>query len=135
VNGPEVSNTQIISLNNSVHGMMTAAGGGADVRNNYIMIGATWTLGGVAPGISYGLSPTQFGPAYPVNVVGTSQLFNSTMETYDQGANTTLLGNLSNGQGLGDSCFDCHGSTNNGKLIMNGLSHIYQYITATSVPK
>jgi hypothetical protein len=136
VNSVAVSNTQIISLNNSVHGLMAMAGAGADVRNNYIMIGATWTAGGVAPGISFGLPPNEFGlPTYPTNVVGTSQLFNSTMETYDQGANTTILGNLSNGQGLGDNCFDCHGSTNKGKLILTGLSHIYQYITATSVPK
>jgi len=135
VHSVAVSNSQIISLNNSVHGLMKMAGAGADVRNNYIMIGATWTKGGVAPGISYGLPANEFGAIYPVNVVGTSQLFNSTMETYDQGANTTILGNLSNGQGLGDNCFDCHGSTNNGKLILNGLSHIYQYITATSVPK
>jgi|HubBroStandDraft_1064217.scaffolds.fasta_scaffold00101_43 hypothetical protein len=135
VSSPAVSNTQIISLNNSVHAMMSTAGAGADVRNNYILIGATWTLGGAPPGISFGVNPNQFGATYPVNVVGTSQLFNSTMETYDQGSNTTLLGGLSNGQGLGDSCFDCHGSNNKGTLFLNGLSHIYQYITAGSVPK
>jgi hypothetical protein len=134
VTSTAMSNTQIISVNNSVHGMMTTAGAGADVRNNYIMIGATWTKGGVAPGINTGLKPNQFGAVYPVNVVGTSQLFNSTMETYDQGSDTTLLG-LSPNPSLGDSCFDCHGSTNTGKFILNGLSHIYEYITATSVPK
>jgi hypothetical protein len=132
------SNTEIISLNNSVRGMMSAAGAASDVRNNYIMIGATWTQSGAPPGLSTGESPMQYGPTYPVNVVGTSRLFNSTMETYDQGSDSTLLGHSpGNVDPVGDNCFDCHGSNNKGSLAIYqpGLSHIFYAITATSVPK
>jgi len=140
VASPAQSNTEVISINNSVHGMMTAAGAGADVRNNYIMIGATWTQGGAGPGITYLLPPTIYNKPgdkttmYPANVVGASQLFNSTMETYDQGHDTTLLGSLPNNQGIGDNCFDCHGSSTTGSLAMTNLSHIFQWINAT-IPK
>jgi len=120
VGTPAQSNTEIISVNNSVHGLMTTSGAGADVRNNYILIGATWTLNGAAPGMSYGYPVGTFGESSPANVVGTSRLFNSTMETYDQGSDST-------------SCFDCHGGNTN--LAMTNLSHIFQWITATTVPK
>jgi hypothetical protein len=127
-----MSNSQVISVNNSVHSLMTAAGAGADVRNNYILIGATWTLNGKAPGLSFGVSPKIFkGFDYPVNVVGASQLFNSTMETYDQGADSTL-DQKDNRASLGESCFDCHGGT--GSLAMCNLSHIFSAISATHVP-
>jgi hypothetical protein len=141
VDSPAASNTEIISVNNSVHGLMTAAGAGADVRNNYIMIGATWTANGAAPGIAYLLPPTIYNTPgdtttmYPANVVGTSQLFNSTMETYDQGYDTTLLGPKPNNPQIGDSCFDCHGSTSKGTIVITLLSHIFGNISATQVPK
>src|SRR2546422_3067440 len=55
------SNTEIISIHNSVSGMMPAG----DVRNNYVMTGATWTILGRSP--------------IPVsNQVGTSRLTNTT---------------------------------------------------------
>ena len=76
------SNTEIISINNSVRGMLLSG----DIRGNYIMSGATWTIGGASPTSS--------------NQVGTNQLSNSTMETYQQGTNT--LG------GPGFNCFSCH---------------------------
>lgn len=38
------SNTEIISINNSVAGMLASG----DVRKNYVMTGATWTEGGAA---------------------------------------------------------------------------------------
>jgi hypothetical protein len=63
------SNTQVISTNNHVRGMLV----GGDVRGNYIMTGATWTAGGAPPDI--GLQ------------VGTNALTNTTMETYQQGSN------------------------------------------------
>jgi hypothetical protein len=132
------SNTEMISLNSSVRALMSAAGASSDVRNNYLMIGATWAQNGAAPGLSIGESPTLYGPAYPVNVVGTSRLFNSTMETYDQGSDTTLLGHSpSNVDPIGNNCFDCHGSNNTGSLAIyqQGLSHVFYAITATSVPK
>jgi hypothetical protein len=68
------SNTEIISINNSVIGQLLAG----DVRKNYIMTGATWTIGGAAPSGS--------------NQVGTNQMANTTMETFFQPSN----------------CFSCH---------------------------
>jgi hypothetical protein len=77
------SNTELISINNSVLGMLAAA----DVRKNYIMTGSTWTIGGAPPTGS--------------NQVGTNLLANTTMETYQQGT--------SNGNN-GLNCFSCHGT-------------------------
>jgi hypothetical protein len=90
-------NTDVISINQSVLGQMAAA----DIRKNYIMIGATWTKDGKLPIKS--------------NEAGTTTLANSTMETFMQRLN----------------CFGCHtglatdpnamlGDSNGG-----GLSHIW----------
>jgi hypothetical protein len=98
---PAASNTEIIAINNSVHELMKAGGAGADIRNNYIMLGATWTELGAAPTGSF---PSG-------NVVGTSQLANTTMETYEQG--TTKFG-------TGANCLDCHAT-----LSASVLSHIF----------
>jgi len=59
------SNTQVISMNAHVRGMMASG----DIRGNYIMTGATWTI------------PGTFAQ------VGTNKLSNTTMETYHQGLN------------------------------------------------
>jgi hypothetical protein len=80
-----------------------------DVRGNYIFSGATWAIPG-APG-----------PSGSGVQVGTSQLDNSTMETYYQGSGTTSGG---------ASCLDCHSSQNqNGTTNQNtfvaGISHIF----------
>jgi len=91
------SNTEIIAINNSVIGQLI----GADIRKNYYMTGSTWTTNG-----SGGTGPFPSG-----NEVGTSQLANSTMETYQQG--NTLVG-------TGASCLDCH-STNQAAIV----SHIF----------
>ena len=91
------SNSEIISINNNVRGFLDSA----DVRNNYIMTGATWTAGGVAPTTVF---PTG-------NQVGTSQLENTTMETYQQGSSNMLS--------AGSNCFNCH-RTNN-----TGVSHMF----------
>jgi hypothetical protein len=80
------SNSEIISINNNVRGMLDSA----DVRNNYIFTGATWTIGGAGPTGSF---PSG-------NEVGTSKLENTTMETYQQG--TTKMFNT------GANCFNCH---------------------------
>jgi hypothetical protein len=88
------SNTEIIAINNSVSGMLASA----DVRNNYVMTGATWTINGFAP-IGGGISiPSCLSNGCPV---GTSALSNTTMETYQQGKDTTLA----NG---GTNCLTCH---------------------------
>ena len=86
------SNTEIISINNSIIGMLSFTGG-TDVRSNYVMTGATWTENGAAPNGFF----QQAG-----NEVGTSVLDNSTMETYNQGVDNTL------GSGRVFSCFSCH---------------------------
>jgi hypothetical protein len=104
------ANTQIISINNNIQGMMTSAGAGADVRNNYVMYGATWTAGGVPPSGQF---------ASGGNEVGTSNLQNSAMETYQQGTNTTSAG---------VNCLDCHSGNMLGTKADNqgaGLSHIF----------
>lgn len=81
------SNTEIISINNSVRSMIP----NGDVRANYIMHGATWTIGGAPP------DPGS------TNQVGTSKLTNSTMETFQQGSDSTAASGSTN-------CFSCHES-------------------------
>jgi hypothetical protein len=92
------NNTAIISLDNAILGLLA----NGDVRKNYLLVGATWTIGGVLPN----------GPTAPP-VVGSTSLANSTMETYHQGA-------MSN-------CFTCHniGGTVPAPAGLNGISHIY----------
>jgi hypothetical protein len=95
-----ISNSEVILMNNSVRTKLIPG----DIRWNYIMTGATWTIGGVFPA----------GQAIPIPgaEVGTNQLANTTMETYQQGMN----------------CFACHrghplGTVQNGNA--SGISHIY----------
>ena len=97
------SNTEVISVNNSVLGQLI----GKDIRKNYMLVGATWTGGGVAPnGSSYSSDQGKT----PGDAIGTSLLANTTMETYFQLNNTT--------------CFTCHsGSTPS--LLPADLSHVY----------
>jgi hypothetical protein len=103
------SNSQIISINNSVLSQLV----GNDIRKNYLFIGSTWTDGGAAPnGQSYSATNTTSGVA-----IGTSQLANSTMETYDQSTAYNPNG----------SCFSCHHDYKSSKptLDPNFLSHVY----------
>jgi hypothetical protein len=98
------SNTQLVSINHSILSQLLSG----DMRSNYFMLGATWTLGG-AP-------PTAVPPSTTDGTqVGTNALANSTMETYLQGAT---------------NCFSCHDNlgASNGMLgtgADSGLSHIY----------
>lgn len=96
VTSAAASNTQIISMNNSVRGQLI----GNDVRKNYFFMGATWTIGGASP---TGASPTG-------NEVGTSQLANSTMETFQ--INTGNFDTTNN-------CFFCHHANT------VSVSHVY----------
>ncbi|WP_130735898.1 hypothetical protein [Flavobacterium sp. J27] len=105
------SNSQVISINNSVFSQLV----GNDVRKHYFFIGSTWTDSGLPPtGVSY--SPTNSGSGV---AIGTSQLANSTMETYIQNGTTYSEKN--------GSCFTCHhdyspaGPSND----PNYLSHVY----------
>ena len=93
------SNTEIISLNNSIDGMLASG----DVRGNYVMSGATWTIGGAAPGSFIG-----------GNQVGTSSLANVTMETYEQG----LQSNPTQQAG-GTNCLSCHNANT------TNVSHVF----------
>lgn len=97
------SNSEVISINNTVLGLLV----GNDIRKNYMLIGATWTSGGVAPtGNSYSTNPTDPGAA-----IGTSLLANLTMETYKQSNQ--------------NSCFSCHRSFTTPDLYPANLSHVY----------
>lgn len=119
--GPDVggdsttSNTEVISIDNSVLGMMPAG----DVRANYFLTGATWTANGTPPA----LPATPLLVNWPVgNAIGTSQLANSVLETYFQGDPH---------YSTGSSCFNCH---NSGQTLNpadpNGLSHIFSVLEA-----
>jgi hypothetical protein len=103
------SNTEILSINAAIQNLLP----GNDVRKRYLLLGATWTDGGAGPdGTSYSPENTQAGTA-----IGTSQLANSTMETYIQnGAEYNKNG----------SCFYCH--SNNGGLEPDDLSHVFKAI-------
>jgi hypothetical protein len=102
---PSASNTDIISLNHNVGSMMPSG----DVRNNYFFMGATWTINGAPSNSNFG------NPGNPgiVNgrAVGTSQLENTTMETYQQGPSTFNQ--------FGSNCFECH----NGNTVT--VSHVF----------
>ena len=104
----EASNSQVISINNSVQSKLV----GNDVRKNYFFIGATWTDSGLPPtGVSYSAENNGNGVA-----IGTSQLANSTMETYIQnGASYNKNG----------SCFYCHHDFGSPSNDPNQLSHVY----------
>jgi hypothetical protein len=103
VTSTAASNSQIIAINNGVLGWLPAG----DIRKNYFMRGNTWTKGGAAPTEPYpGSGEEQAGQE-----VGTSQLANSAMETYDQG--TPYFSKATN-------CFSCH------KTNTTEVSHIYE---------
>jgi len=105
------SNSQVISVNNSVLGKLIDG----DMRKNYIFIGATWTNDGAGPNSeSYSANNTVNGVA-----IGTSQLANSTMETYAQVGSGSYFDSH-------PSCFACH--NNNNGLKPEDLSHVYQDI-------
>lgn len=105
---PAIANSKVIQLNKAISTLLP----GNDVRKKYFLIGATWTNNGTAPnGISYAPNTTVDSVA-----IGSSQLANSTMETYAQNGTTY------NKYG---SCFSCH--SNNG-LKPTDLSHVYKRI-------
>jgi hypothetical protein len=116
------SNTEILSINNNVRGMMADG----DIRRNYILSGATWAvqIEGQPPHSPSShfrhFSPN--GPVNPGNQVGTSQLANSTMETYQQGMDNTTNGG-------GSNCFTCHVT-----LKPKFLSHVYGALLPLTLP-
>ncbi|UPK67602.1 hypothetical protein [Chitinophaga filiformis] len=97
------SNTEIIAINNAIMGLIP----GADIRKNYVFIGAVWTSGGSIPnGNVYNPRDSISGLA-----IGTSLLANSTMETYFQSTSHT--------------CFTCH---HGASLAPGDLSHVFSQI-------
>jgi hypothetical protein len=109
------SNSEVIAINNSVQRLLPAP----DIRRNYFLVGATWTLDGKGPTSN---QPTQQNPNPPTNQVGTSQLANSTMETYHQSVQKfTTFGIKTDG---GTNCFTCHISTPNFAATTD-VSHIF----------
>ncbi|MEO7085590.1 MAG: hypothetical protein ABI442_21855 [Gemmatimonadaceae bacterium] len=105
--GIEYSNAELLSINTSVHAGLVAG----DIRRNYVMNGATWTNGGAAFHDNYG-NPAN-GGNQPGQAVGTSQLSNMTMETFQ----TTK----SNFDKMSNNCFSCHQSATNS----TDYSHVY----------
>jgi hypothetical protein len=109
------SNTEIISINDSVRGMIPSG----DVRANYYTAGATWTISG-AP-------PISVHSGTPGNQVGTSMLSGSTLETYQQGTDTTSTSAGSS------NCFSCHTSgASTLSLATTDVSHIFNAIESLS---
>jgi len=109
-NTAAASNSQVISINNSIHSLLK----GNDIRKNYIFIGSTWTDSGTAPdGTSFSVTNSQKGTA-----IGTSQLANTTMETYIQNGT---------GYNKNGSCFYCHHDfAKTGPTLNPGeLSHVF----------
>ena len=104
------SNTQIISMNNSVRGQLV----GADIRKNYFFMGATWTKGGAAPAPLGPPDPaTASQTSFPTgNAVGTSQLENSTMETFQPGSSSFEVSR---------NCLGCHLMT----ITPTDVSHVF----------
>jgi hypothetical protein len=105
------SNTEIISINNSVIGHLVSG----DIRRNYYMTGSTWTIGGGDITSNFG-NPGNPGVTTGKGV-GTSQLANTTMETYQQV--NTLFGANSN------NCFSCHTSFTAPGPVTTAVSHVY----------
>jgi hypothetical protein len=116
-----VSNTEIIAVNNSINNSTAPLLATGDVRLNYVMTGATWTAGGVAP--------TGNPPGFPVggNQVGTSSLGNTTMETYEQGSSSSPQT-----QGSGTNCFSCHNgqppAASGPNSNTTNVSHIFPFV-------
>jgi hypothetical protein len=92
------SNAEVISINNDVRGRLDSN----DVRRNYFLMGASWTIGGAAP------TGTFNGSIQAGKVVGTSQMANTAMETFFQVA--------------GQQCFSCHGAP---ASSMTDVSHTF----------
>jgi hypothetical protein len=97
--GFTANNTDIISINKNVIGMLVAG----DVRKNYILTGTTWVFNG--------------GPPSTGVITGTPHMANTTMETFFQGGNCFDCHSDATGNMLGIS----PGSDG----FSGGLSHVF----------
>jgi hypothetical protein len=102
--GSAAMNTNLLSVNNSRISQLAPG----DLRRNYFQLGAVWTNGGAPPNQPNGVS---------TNIVGTTQLANTTMETFVQGP-VTATGN-------GTNCFSCHNQSNTTGPASVAVSHVY----------
>jgi len=97
------SNTDVIALDSDVRRLMPSD----DVRSKYFLVGSTWTTNGAGPSARY--------PGG--SAAGTDYLAHTTLETYQQGDDTTSSGSF--------SCFDCHNAASTDLIHM---SHIFAYV-------
>jgi hypothetical protein len=112
------SNSEVITINNTVLNQIL----NGDVRKNYYLVGSTWTASGAPPNGAYS-------PQYPSNTeIGTSQLQNTTMETYQQGVSNTWSPTT--------NCFGCHnnGSHPESNKTTVQVSHIWNNLTPLFPP-
>lgn len=113
------SNSLMISINNSVLGQTL----NGDVRKNYFFVGSTWTNGGVTPDNPFygnpNPSPTPNFP--PGNEIGTSQISNATMETYQQAS-------IDNSFAQDGNCFQCHNASTAPPKATVEVSHIWPHL-------
>jgi hypothetical protein len=100
------SNSELIKVNTDVRSALDPN----DVRRRYIMTGSTWTIGGAGFNGNFG------NPGNTAVVagrgVGTSQMANTTLETYQQGFPSAF-------SNFGNNCFSCHGTNT------TAVSHIF----------
>ncbi|MFO1040747.1 MAG: hypothetical protein U0941_03125 [Planctomycetaceae bacterium] len=104
------NNTEIISLNNAVIGML-----GSDIRKNYVHIGSVWTGGQIPP--NGGTLPAA------AQSIGSVLLSNATMETYHQ----VIPNPPTYTPATGFNCFTCHntGTPAASSANLSQLSHIW----------
>jgi len=118
---PAAANTEIVSIDTNIRSQLTKAGASNDPRFNYLFIGSTWTFGGGEPNGSYPTDPKSDGSG--ADEIGSSLLLNSTMETFQQGADTTYQS--------GHNCFFCHSATGTDQQVKanTNVSHIFSSLS------
>ncbi|MGG7517288.1 hypothetical protein ACQ3G6_05300 [Allorhizobium undicola] len=115
------NNTQLVTLNRNIDGMLATTAGGADARSNYIQIGSVWTQDGSIP-----TSPTDTGKQ-----IGSLLLANATMETYHQEVGASIPDAFQHG------CFGCHNGNVKPEqaLVPTNISHLFSTSNQPLVPK
>ena len=104
-----VRNPTMIAINRSLQKAFEAHAPADDVRNNYLLLGATWWLPG-----------DEMAPRSNVDHKGVNALTNSTMETFQQSAKT--------------NCLTCHRDDNPKAPLLN-VSHIWRQLHPTKPPR
>jgi hypothetical protein len=112
------SDSELVAINNTSHQLLASG----DVRANYILTGATFSIIGDIPGPDSVPFPDTANPPVTdkVDESGTSQMANTTLETYQQAQNNSYSKFV--------NCFSCHQGNPLGDSGGTGLSHIYGQI-------